>query len=63
MKHPVEVAAKPPLVPAAIHELNEPELLERVEVPLDSPDRPVQDLCQRLHLWPTQPRLVVGVVC
>src|SRR5437660_6624769 len=35
MKHPVEVTAKPPLVPASFYKLDEAKLLQKVQVALD----------------------------
>jgi hypothetical protein len=38
VKHPVEVTAKPPLVPASFNKLDQAKFSQEVQVALDSPD-------------------------
>ena len=42
MKHPVEVAAKPALVPAPLDKLDQAKRPEQVQVSLDGADRSIQ---------------------
>jgi hypothetical protein len=61
-ENPVQVATKSPLVAPALNNLNQAFLSQQVQMALDSPDRAVEDCCQRLHLWPTESCLVVAEV-
>jgi hypothetical protein len=63
MKHSVEVGAVPPPQPPTLDELDQAELLQHMQVPLDGPYRTAQGPGQGLHLGPAQAGLVVGVVC
>jgi hypothetical protein len=62
VKHPVEVTAKPALVPPAFYKLDPATVGQKVHMPLDCPDRPVERLSKPGHLWPAEPALVVGII-
>ncbi len=62
VEHPVEVAAKPALVPAPLDKLDQAKRPEEVQVSLDGADRAVQGGRQGLHLRPAKTGFVVGVV-
>jgi hypothetical protein len=62
VQHSVEVATEPALVAPALHQLNPATVGQKVHMPLDRPDRPVERLGQCRHLRPAQSALVVAVI-
>src|SRR4028119_1177607 len=61
-QNPVEVAPEAAPVAPPADELDQPELLQEVQVALDRACGAAEDPGQRLHLGPAQAVLVVGVV-
>jgi hypothetical protein len=62
-QNPVEVATESPLVAPSLHKLDQTEFFQEMQMSLDGSSRSVECLSKGFHLRPTQPTLVVRVIC